>query len=75
VRRFVAQDLTLPAETPTAHGRLLRPKKLTTTSAADAAIGNQCISFELTAADSTRQARVRLPMREIKPIIGLGCSP
>lgn len=73
VRTFVAQNLDIAdgtADSTWAH--CADAKKLTTVSPLDASIGNDCISFVLSG--SASQARVRIPMRRVKPVIGLGLA-
>ena len=51
------------------------PKRLPDQAPVDAVAGNQCISFVLNPPEGQqRGARVRLPMQEIRPVIGLGIA-
>jgi len=72
-RSFVAQNLDLDNGTAdSTWANCADAKKLATVSTRDAGIHNDCISFDVSGGTGSAQARVRLPMLQVKPIIGLG---
>lgn len=71
VRAFVGQNLDINATADNTWRNCDDPRPLATRSTRDIGINNECITF-LTTPGLPAQARVRLPIRQTRPIIGLG---
>jgi len=73
VREFVSQNLDIAGGTSDAAWRnCTDSRRLATVSTRDASIRNDCISFLVNGSES--QARVRLPLLQVRPVIGLGLA-
>lgn len=75
VKVFIAQNVELGGATGDESWRNCDDaRNLPTVGTHDRSIANECISFDIPAVGNDRKARVRLPMRRTKPLIGLGLA-